>query len=71
MSEVQTTFGNLKMAEWQYEAHDKKKLNEGYCIQCNRAVPNHEYDWKYIGVGGFLTGPFCGESCQWEWLLDG
>lgn len=48
------------------EARDRQ-----YCIECSRSVREGEYDWKYIGVGGFLSGPFCGRACQLRWLSDG
>ena len=54
--------------EWELQAHDKRQLEKQYCEQCNRSVGD---DPNYFGVGGFLTGPFCGRSCQFAWLNDG
>lgn len=44
-------------------------LDDPYCIQCHYAAWR-DHDWKYIGVGGFLTGPFCSRHCHWAWLAE-
>ncbi|WP_148708247.1 hypothetical protein [Haloferax sp. Atlit-12N] len=44
-------------------------LDEPYCLSCRRAAWK-DHNWKYIGVGGFLTGPFCSRECQFTWLLE-
>lgn len=54
----------------QMDAISRESQDRQYCIHCSTSVREREYDWKYIGVGGFLTGPFCGRSCQLGWLAD-
>lgn len=62
----QSTFDGM-YAEWELHAHDKKQQEKDYCTQCRYAVGD---DPVFCGVGGFLTGPFCDESCFWAWMND-
>ena len=54
-----------------YQAkHNQEVRDRDQCIHCGQTVLQTDYSWKYGQAGGLLTGPFCGRSCQIDWLLD-
>lgn len=55
---------DMAVQEAQLDELTREARNREYCIHCHRSVDSEEYDWKYTGIGGFLTGPFCGKDCQ-------
>jgi len=60
----------MAIQEAEVEQISQEALDRQYCIECNHSVDPEEYPWKFIGVGGFLTGPFCGKRCQFAWLAS-
>lgn len=56
--------------EAELRAQNQAVQERVYCVHCDTAVRQEDYDWKYMQAGGVLEGPFCGKNCQFGWLLE-
>lgn len=52
-----------QIAEMIQEVKDREQ-----CLFCEKSVPDEEYEWKFVGAGGMIEGPFCDSECQFGWL---
>lgn len=57
--------GSPGMAEWELDAFNDQQREKQFCEQCDHSVGA---DPHFFGFGGFLTGPFCCDSCAFQWL---